>query len=84
MGKGGGISGILNCCSISTKCDKSFLMYLVTCSCMFGKLCYINIPVRSYLCFCSKQNSVTYWICGILKSVVVLTMQGKVSFHFMS
>lgn len=35
----------------------------------------------SVLFFFSKQNSVTCWICGVLKSVVALTLQEKVKLH---
>jgi len=75
-------SRILNCCDVSINCDKSCLMYLVTCSSMSGKLCCINVPVRFCMCFCSKQNSVTYWIWNSLICCGSNTAgEGKISFY---
>lgn len=42
-------------------------------------LAYLFLGLR--VLFFSKQNSVTCWICGALKSVVALTLQEKVKLH---
>lgn len=77
--KGGDTSSefLINCCSIFTKHEELF-PNLFRCS----ENCYVSIPILRFACaFFSKQNSVTCWICGALKSVVALTLQEKVKLH---